>query len=107
MKLEENALFLLSTGHVALFLVAFTGFTPATSRRSRDDDFARICYKTYLPGYAESSAIGKRLGGYSEIQVGPQTCCTSLEQLRAGIDAVDEELLQLLSKRFRSFSLRF
>jgi hypothetical protein len=98
-------LFLLSNGRAALFLVALIDLTSAMSRSS--DDFARSCYETKLPEYAESSATRTAPWGSPGIQVGPQACCTSLEEIRAGIDAVDEDLLQLLSKRFRSSFLRF
>lgn len=63
-------------------------------------DFAAPCYGTTLPSLPSSTAIRIIPWGTAGITfANGSTCCSSLDQVRAGIDAVDDQLLELLSRR--------
>lgn len=63
-------------------------------------NFAAPCYGTALPSLPLSTAIRIIPWGTAGITfANGSTCCSSLDQVRAGIDAVDDQLLELLSQR--------
>ncbi|KAF6751661.1 chorismate mutase [Ephemerocybe angulata] len=71
-------------------------FASARSVRLAGDDFAKSCYREPLPDISPSSA--NRTVPW-DIARGPGECCSSLDEVRAGIDKVDADLLMLLSQR--------
>ncbi|KAJ3503389.1 hypothetical protein NLJ89_g8457 [Agrocybe chaxingu] len=60
-------------------------------------DFAAACYKEPLPDLVPSSNNRTVPWGSPSINNGNSICCASLDEVRAGIDAIDAQLLQLLS----------
>lgn len=64
------------------------------------NDFAGACYKDPLPSVPPSAANRTVPWGSPSMKNGSQTCCSSLDEVRAGIDKVDAELLKLLSQRY-------
>jgi hypothetical protein len=66
------------------------------------DDYAEACYGEPLPDIPASKEIRTIPWGTREIgkREGEGSCCSSLDEVRRGIDIVDEQLLQLLAKRY-------
>lgn len=62
-------------------------------------DPASKCYYDPLPSVSPSEENGTIPWGSPSIINGSQTCCTSLDEVRAGINAVDNKLLELLAQR--------
>jgi hypothetical protein len=75
-------------------LVATLGCSLASA-----DDFASACYQSPLPSISPSTANRTIPWDNPRIKNGSMTCCSSLGEVRAEIDRVDAQLLQLLSKR--------
>ena len=62
-------------------------------------DFAQACYGIPLPDLVPSSDNRTVPWGTPSINNGSSTCCESLDEVRAGINAIDTQLLELLSQR--------
>lgn len=63
-------------------------------------DYATACYSSPLPSLTPSSANRMVPWGQPSFNLtNGTTCCDSLDQVRAGIDAVDQKLLHLLAQR--------
>lgn len=62
-------------------------------------DFAQACYGIPLPDLAPSSDNRTVPWGTPNIRNGSSTCCNSLDEVRAGINVIDAQLLELLSQR--------
>lgn len=72
-------------------------------------DFATACYGEVLPNLPAPPENRTIPWGSPSIVNGSTTCCSSLDEVRAGIDAVDAQLLSLLAQRCvftHSLSLR-
>ncbi|TFK31873.1 chorismate mutase [Crucibulum laeve] len=83
-------------------LVALSALTVAhasAGSTSTSDDFAAACYSEPLPLLPVSPDNRTIPWGIPSIVTGNTTCCSSLDEVRAGIDAVDAQLLSLLSQR--------
>ncbi|CAA7268802.1 unnamed protein product [Cyclocybe aegerita] len=65
----------------------------------RTIDSAAACYTEPLPDLVPSIDNRTIPWGSPSINNGSSTCCVSLDEVRAGIDAIDAQLLQLLSDR--------
>lgn len=66
----------------------------------RASDYANICYGEHFP-FMHASAENRTVS-WDEARLdvdGGKKCCSSLAEVRQGIDAVDEQLLLLLAKR--------
>ncbi|KIJ66080.1 hypothetical protein HYDPIDRAFT_110221 [Hydnomerulius pinastri MD-312] len=64
------------------------------------DDAVEQCYGKILPSFPPSSDNRTIPWGQPSIQFpNGTTCCSSLDQVRAGIDDIDGQLLELLSQR--------
>lgn len=61
-------------------------------------DFAQACYGEPLPTLAPSADNRTIPWGATGVINGTD-CCSSLDEVRAGIDAVDARILELLSQR--------
>lgn len=62
---------------------------------------AKDCYGEplpYMPASRENRTVPWGSPGMGNTE-GEERCCSSLEEVRKGIDAVDEQLLVLLAKR--------
>lgn len=62
-------------------------------------DYAGACYDETLPSIPPSTANRTIPWGSPSIKNGSQTCCSSLDEVRDGIDKVDAQLLELLAQR--------
>ncbi|KAF9485699.1 hypothetical protein BDN70DRAFT_538915 [Pholiota conissans] len=84
-----------------IFLVLLAGdFSQALSKTLEEDrDFAKACYGNLLPVLAPSAENRTVPWGSPSIVNGPSTCRSSLDEVRAGIDDIDVQLLELLSQR--------
>ncbi|KXN80766.1 hypothetical protein AN958_07823 [Leucoagaricus sp. SymC.cos] len=72
-----------------------------TAGRVQSVDHAQACYGEPLPHIPPSKEDRSTPWGSPGMgdRDGEQSCCSSLDEVRQGIDAVDEQLLQLLAKR--------
>ena len=76
-------------------------FTAASaSSPSSTNDFASACYNDLLPSIPPSTTNRTIPWGNPSVKNEPQTCCSSLDEVRAGIDMVDAQLLKLLAQRY-------
>ena len=77
--------------------------TPNSSKATTTDDYAARCYSATLSSLPIStlSAVPRATpwGHPTYKQPNGTLCCNSLDQVRDGIDAVDEQLLLLLAQR--------
>lgn len=80
------------------FTLSYLFFIGVSAHPSHD--YATACYENPLPSTQPSNANRTIPWGSPSIKNGSQTCCSSLDEVRAGIDQVDEELLRLLSQRY-------
>lgn len=69
-------------------------------------EYAQACYGEPLPDIPGSKERRTTPWGSREMVnvEGGESCCTSLEEVRRGIDAVDKQLLELLAKRLSLLS---
>ncbi|KAF8803374.1 hypothetical protein BYT27DRAFT_7195690 [Phlegmacium glaucopus] len=81
-----------------LILTAFISPVFAASEKP-SPDFAQACYGEPLPDVPLSKDNRTVPWATPSIVNGTSTCCSSLDEVRAGIDAVDAQLLELLSQR--------
>jgi len=88
----------LNPNKLCLIILSPLLFAAALARLSTHD-FASVCYNDPLPSLPPSAANRTIPWGSPSIKNGSQTCCSSLAEVRAGIDEVDAELLKLLSRR--------
>ncbi|KAF8153163.1 chorismate mutase [Crassisporium funariophilum] len=70
-----------------------------SSNRKPPQDFAQHCYNDPMSDIPASPDNRTIPWGQPSIINGTSTCCSSLDEVRAGIDAVDAQLLELLSQR--------
>ncbi|KAF8964778.1 chorismate mutase [Flammula alnicola] len=70
-----------------------------SGRPNPTKDFAEACYGEPLPDIPLSMDNRTIPWGAPTIINGTSTCCSSLDQVRAGIDAIDSQILELLSQR--------
>lgn len=86
----------------ALGFLILTALTPPAFASSKEPtpDVSQACYGEPLPDLPPSKDNRRIPWGTPSIVDGCSTCCSSLDEVRAGIDAVDAQLLELLSKRF-------
>ncbi|KAF8180119.1 hypothetical protein BJ912DRAFT_855388 [Pholiota molesta] len=80
-------------------LLCLAASPPALSRTSALHDFAWACYENPLPSLTPSLDNRSIPWGTPSIVNGTSICCSSLDEVRAGIDAIDAQLLELLSRR--------
>ena len=88
-----------STAFGFLILTALSALVFVASSERPPSDFAQACYGEPLPDLPQSKDNRTVPWSTPSIVNGTSTCCSSLDEVRAGIDAVDAQLLQLLSQR--------
>lgn len=87
---------------VLLLPTALTSKSTSTSSSpsGTGSDFALPCYAATLPPLVPSTASRATPWSTAALALpNGTTCCDSLSQVRAGIDAVDEQLIALLALR--------
>ncbi|PPQ89344.1 hypothetical protein CVT25_003182 [Psilocybe cyanescens] len=95
-----------------LCLSSILSVTASVQRHAKFDfDFARECYKEPLPAVtpsADNRTVPWSTPGIVVNTNGTNTtCCSSLDEVRAGIDDVDTKLLALLSQRYAFLNLGY
>ncbi|TAQ90091.1 hypothetical protein B7494_g1603 [Chlorociboria aeruginascens] len=83
---------------LSVALLSIVTIIPISATTS--DDFATPCYGTTLPSLSPSNANRTTPWGSPSFSLPNGTlCCSSLAQIRSGIDEVDAQLLSLLAQR--------
>lgn len=80
------------------FLVGLAPFLHSSLANSKPD-FATACYGEVLPNLPAPPENRTIPWGSPRIVNGSTTCCSSLDEVRTGIDVVDAQLLSLLAQR--------
>lgn len=80
-------------------IFGFLILTAPVFASSPPTDSAQACYGEPLPDLPQSKDNRTVPWSTPSIVNGTSTCCSSLDEVRAGIDAIDAQLLQLLSQR--------
>lgn len=83
--------------HAIFVFLVLTALSAASSEKPTD--FAQTCYGEPLPDLPHSKDNRTVPWSTPSIVNETSTCCSSLDEVRAGIDAIDAQLLQLLSQR--------
>ncbi|KAL0952934.1 hypothetical protein HGRIS_007147 [Hohenbuehelia grisea] len=84
---------------LSLIVPTFVIIAAAIAASVEVQDFASACYNTTLPAIPPSIANRTIPWGKPSFEVNGTTCCSSLDEVRAGIDALDTQLLDILSQR--------
>ncbi|KAF9530618.1 chorismate mutase [Crepidotus variabilis] len=84
---------------IAAFLFLFLTISTGGSMHALTTDFAEACYLGALPSLGPSNSIRLTPWGSPTIMNETTTCCSSLDEVRAGIDSIDAQLLNLLAQR--------
>ncbi|KDR77214.1 hypothetical protein GALMADRAFT_435941 [Galerina marginata CBS 339.88] len=88
-----------SMARIVILALYLPHIFPANAQPNHD--FAQVCYGDPLPKLAPSQENRTIPWGHPSIlnSNGTPSCCSSLDEVRAGIDAVDARILELLSQR--------
>lgn len=90
---------------LALFISAIHGVRVSSRHHQHQHpgplqlDYAGRCYQEPLPSGLEAAGVETRNVPW-DVARGPGGCCSSLVEVRAAIDNIDEELLGILSRRW-------
>ncbi|KAF9564080.1 hypothetical protein CPC08DRAFT_760470 [Agrocybe pediades] len=93
---------MISSRAVAVFVTLALGLSQPSwglDSLKPSKDFAQACYGEPLPEIPASTDNRTIPWGTPSIISGNSTCCSSLDDVRAGIDTIDAQLLELLSQR--------
>lgn len=84
---------------IFVFLILTALSAPVFASNEKSTDFAQTCYGESLPDLPQSEDNRTVPWSTPSIVNKTSTCCSSLDEVRAGIDTIDAQLLQLLSQR--------
>lgn len=95
-----NAIMYLELSVITLLLSVFSFIFGVSATHSSPADFATACYNPSLPSTIPSTANRTIPWGTPSFTYrNGSMCCSSLDQIRIGIDDIDNKLLRLLSQR--------